>query len=791
MKKLSLVIITAIVFVTPSFAEWKHQLKVYTKGICFEWNNFIYVGGQNGMLELNTETGGRKHISMLNADIPSNYINSFLKLRDGTVLIGTNRGLGVFQNGTFTTKHPISSSYPGSDARLLYSDYQGNVWTFSDTKVYRYSNGEWKTYDIKAYIDTTFEIIGLLVRQNEVWALFAAGYNFYNPGFGTAIYVKVAILNDTGIKKFFLTKDDFPYTYGMVYAADADDKVIWFNYDGIYVYENDEWKMSKILDTLDYAIFTYNGLVRDSSGNIWYIAINLDDYASYPVSYNIKTGEKIIHLKNTGENISYVKVTNDGVVVAYHSSTSGIYYRKNGEWIRKSREELGILEGESIASCFGENGKIFVGLRAKDYRRSGALVEITENKTFPPLVNGYPFWIVTQVEVNKDGQAFFGHKSGLSSHTVWYYQADSGLVDFSIPIGGTFIDCKVGTDGYVYIKGKQETIEEDYSDYVSTWKGNDFKAIYMGMPGKSSYFRNFDFDGDKLIGLSEYRYSSTDSVYSALLNVYDLNDGTLIRYDKSNGNLPGFYAKNGYVYDTLPNDISTGSSGEWWITFEVILGNNFRNILMKFTTSGIRYYSIPFKGIVAFLHDKFTQQIVFPSNLYIYFFDTNTEMVDSVEFANSGFIGVPIRFKKLFDGNVYACDNLGYFYKYIGNGRFEPIDLKIYGKPNLGFAINDFSLDANYNLHLATEVGLLSSDEIITDVIDKNEKFNDTGIIYPNPASDIVYVNNPVAQTIRIYSALGVELAKIYNTNKIDVSSFPSGLYFIKVGSVVYKFIKW
>ncbi len=791
MKKFLLVIIPVVIFVTSLSAEWEHQLKVHTKGICFEWNNLVYVGGQNGILELNIATGERKHISMLNADIPSNYINSFLKFGDGTVLIATNRGLGVFKNGTFTTKHPIVSSYPGNDARLLYPDYQGNVWTFSDTKVYRYSNGEWKTYDIQSYIDTTFEVIGLLVRQNEVWALFSTGYNFYNPGFGTSLYVKVAILNDTGIKKFFLTKDDFPYTPGMVYAADADDKVIWFNYDGVYVYENDEWKMSKILDTLDYAIFTYNGLVRDSSGNIWYIVINLDDYGSYPVSYNIKTGQKTIHLSSAGENISYVKVTNGGIVVAYHSSASGVYFKKNGEWIRKSREDLGILESEFITSCFGDGNKIFVELRAKDYKRSGTLVEITENRTFPPLVNGYPFWIVTQIEMNRDGQAFFGHKSGLFSHIGWYYQADSGLVNFRTFIGATSIQCKLGTDGYVYIKGKQETAEDDYFDYVSTWKGNDFKSIYMGVPGRSSYFVNFDVDGNKLVGLSEYQYSSTDSAYSALLNVYDLNDGTFTRYDKFNGNLPGFYIKGGYVHDTIPYDISTGSSGEWWILFTVILENDSKLLLMEFTTDGIKYYSIPFKGIVAFLYDKFTRQLVFPSKQYIYFFDTNTEIVDSVEFAMSGLIGVPIAFKKLFDGNVYACDSLGHLYKYIGNGHFEPIDLKIYGKPNLGFAINDFSLDANYNLHLATEVGLLSSNEIITDVMDKTEKFDESRVVYPNPASDFVYFNNPELQPVRIYSALGIQIAEISKTRRIDVSSLSPGLYFIRVGSEVYKFIKW
>lgn len=66
--------------------------------------------------------------------------------------------------------------------------------------------------------------------------------------------------------------------------------------------------------------------------------------------------------------------------------------------------------------------------------------------------------------------------------------------------------------------------------------------------------------------------------------------------------------------------------------------------------------------------------------------------------------------------------------------------------------------------------------------------------LYPNPTSNNLYIsnNNLVIETISVYSISGKKvLEKNYNqTNPIDVSILPKGMYFIKISSVSGKFVK-
>tara|TARA_B100000767_G_scaffold263627_1_gene277615 strand:- start:441 stop:1163 length:723 start_codon:yes stop_codon:yes gene_type:complete len=66
--------------------------------------------------------------------------------------------------------------------------------------------------------------------------------------------------------------------------------------------------------------------------------------------------------------------------------------------------------------------------------------------------------------------------------------------------------------------------------------------------------------------------------------------------------------------------------------------------------------------------------------------------------------------------------------------------------------------------------------------------------IYPNPTTDYLYINNSSVNNVFIYNIIGKEVIKANNQNRIDVSSFSDGVYFIKVSdginSSTKKFIK-
>jgi len=71
-------------------------------------------------------------------------------------------------------------------------------------------------------------------------------------------------------------------------------------------------------------------------------------------------------------------------------------------------------------------------------------------------------------------------------------------------------------------------------------------------------------------------------------------------------------------------------------------------------------------------------------------------------------------------------------------------------------------------------------------------------IIEPIPATDFIYLNKGLhalaqGEEIVIYNSMGMDVLRIRGTNrqmKIDVSSLPPGVYFVKIGNKVCKFVK-
>ncbi len=61
----------------------------------------------------------------------------------------------------------------------------------------------------------------------------------------------------------------------------------------------------------------------------------------------------------------------------------------------------------------------------------------------------------------------------------------------------------------------------------------------------------------------------------------------------------------------------------------------------------------------------------------------------------------------------------------------------------------------------------------------------------PNPAENYLILNSKIGHgKIEIFSALGIKLIETEYKEKIDVSELPSGLYFVRVGNKVGKFVK-
>ena len=61
--------------------------------------------------------------------------------------------------------------------------------------------------------------------------------------------------------------------------------------------------------------------------------------------------------------------------------------------------------------------------------------------------------------------------------------------------------------------------------------------------------------------------------------------------------------------------------------------------------------------------------------------------------------------------------------------------------------------------------------------------------LYPNPVADELYLS-ATARTIRIYNVYGVEVAHATDTDRVEVSHLPAGIYTVKADGTVAKMVK-
>ena len=61
--------------------------------------------------------------------------------------------------------------------------------------------------------------------------------------------------------------------------------------------------------------------------------------------------------------------------------------------------------------------------------------------------------------------------------------------------------------------------------------------------------------------------------------------------------------------------------------------------------------------------------------------------------------------------------------------------------------------------------------------------------LYPNPVADVLYLS-ATARTIRVYNIYGIEVAHATDTDRVEVSHLPAGIYTVKADGTVAKMVK-
>ena len=112
--------------------------------------------------------------------------------------------------------------------------------------------------------------------------------------------------------------------------------------------------------------------------------------------------------------------------------------------------------------------------------------------------------------------------------------------------------------------------------------------------------------------------------------------------------------------------------------------------------------------------------------------------------------------------------------------------------PNHGFevkslTINDQAIVNNFVFSISESVEIKAVFAPTTTALD--EAATKPLAIYPNPVADVLYLS-ATARTIRIYDMYGIEVAHATNTDRVEVSHLPAGIYTVRADGIVAKMVK-
>ena len=121
----------------------------------------------------------------------------------------------------------------------------------------------------------------------------------------------------------------------------------------------------------------------------------------------------------------------------------------------------------------------------------------------------------------------------------------------------------------------------------------------------------------------------------------------------------------------------------------------------------------------------------------------------------------------------------------------DPTDGQLY--PNRNTLIMTIDNDGCYNGDCSDIIDLNMEDLILTSIEDIMVEQVDRMLVYPNPAQDRLYISGHQDLNDRaysIYNSLGALMHQGLLNESIDISSLSKGIYMLRVGDEVQKFVK-
>lgn len=339
---------------------------------------------------------------------------------------------------------------------------------------------------------------------------------------------------------------------------------------------------------------------------------------------------------------------------------------------------------------------------------------------------------------------------------------------------------------YMFVEEANKTFLDD-DDRFGNKQGNFFKGDPTGDlkwlgATPSSYYSKYELhtntttnDWSDLVNLIDKINNSGVNFYDSLETV--LNTNTFIRQWAAVNmfvNLDSYIGSghNYFIYhDTLSNKFE-------WVAWDV--NESFGNFNMGLTTTQLKNLSMFHVSTPSSSRPLVQKMLTVPAY-------KNTLIDVICQWVQYDFSNAALDTKIDSLANAIRTDVYADAIKFYSNADFET---NLTSDVGLTMGIKSF-ITARRNALISE----LFSNGCYTEIADVTGNLEQI-IIYPNPATDFIIVEfnpnnylNKTGNILHIYNSLGQEISSLVSTNaseKIDLSNYPEGIYFIKINETNY-----
>lgn len=742
-------------------------------------DNF-YIGLDNGFVVQNKETGEAEFYNALNSNLMSSSIEE-IEIYKGNVYLSSLSGLYKYADKS------LNRIEMGKEDIRKLQVIDDNIWTFDATSIYKYDGVEVKEWKIDELVEFGFELYDLVVYKNYAWISYkAASYNnkyYYSGGRTTRDYRFILLnLDDSSVLTFTDEERIYESWNAVSFQVITNDE-IWVSVSSkksyIYSIKDNTWRENEHISLIpDGYELLYGNAITDNNGDVWFTIQSTEPPNNWMIAvYNYESNTVEMKFPEKESDATFKPYSYDlfdDKIVA--EGTNGFYFidGDNLETIAASNFSDEYLNKSKLY----KNGENFYMMLTEWYTpniydrivsiREKKIIDYTLDKasTIPnPTVNSY-------VQDN-NVKLIKGGKNSVYKDNTWISERDFGIQSSEDQIQYD----RFSNGDLVANYGKlfsliddevvlYENINKEKSEYSSI---HDFKIYEDKMYIYGSYLR----EGENL---------------NAFVSVLDRDNNELFIYDEKNSCIPDFRKQGTIIMryiDSVPEAIEVDIRGNLWVLTQqslFIVDENlnctYRDGLMESPGDIVDFNQLEYSSA----QDK---MYGYSNNIL---FNLNSETLDSVSTTTLGRNKI-VFFGACSDGNVYVTTDKGELFRLNSISDWTQIEV-VPGKKELDFNFKHVSYFQD-TLYLSTDLGLFKIGAAITSV-ENDDSSNNSFSVFPNPTADYIILENIAPNsTIQILSLSGSIVKEVKADNRIDVRDLSAGVYMIKVGSKVQKFVKY